>query len=235
MNRFADLPLCIKTHPRAKRVLVKLVPRQGVEVVTPPGFDPRRIPGVLQEKRAWIERTARRLRDEGVPLEPVDAVVPDSVRFSASGKHYDVHCVVRPGRVVLSENATRLLLAGPDDVEARLDALRRFVVRSARAFVLPRLDALSRRIDIPYEALRIRRQKTRWGSCSAHGTISLNAKLLFLPPELADHLLLHELCHVRHMNHSPAYWALVTRHQPDCRALENRLKRSMRCVPDWFA
>jgi hypothetical protein len=80
----------------------------------------------------------------------------------------------------------------------------------------------------------VRRQKTRWGSCSSRGTISLNAKLLFLPPPLVDHLLLHELCHTRHMDHSPAYWTCVAGFEPDYRRLENEVTRGNRYVPAWF-
>jgi len=124
---------------------------------------------------------------------------------------------------------------GPkEDRETIFDALSRFTAAKAREFVLPMLDSMSRRLDLPYSALRVRRQKTRWGSCSAKGTISINAKLMFLPVELVDHLLLHELCHTRHLNHSPQYWKLVARHQPDFQRYERLLSKAGRLVPTWF-
>lgn len=234
-DTYCGLPLNVKTNARARRVLVKLVPGQGLEVVTPPWFRQRDIPGVLDEKRAWIERTSARMMADGTDLTGTPPEFPDTIAFPAAGREYAVHPLSRPGRITVTENGSRLMLRGPgDDQSALLGALCRFTARKAREVLLPRLDAMSRRLKMPYEALRVRRQKTRWGSCSARGTISLNAKLLFLSPELVDHLLLHELCHTRHLNHSDRFWALVRRHQPDYLRLEDELKRGNRHVPAWF-
>ena len=235
MTEFAGLPLTVKVHPRARRVLVKLVPGRGLEVVVPKGFSPSGVPEILAEKRAWIERTRDALAERGIDLSGRAPDLPETVEYRATGRTYRVDRLDRPGRASATANADRLLLRGPaDDPPALIEALCRFTVARAREFALPRLDGLSRRLGLPYAALRVRRQRTRWGSCSARGTISLNARLLFLPPELTDQLLLHELCHTRHMNHSPAYWALVARHQPDYQRLEKELSRGGTYVPPWF-
>jgi len=235
MTDYCGLPLTIKEHPRAKRVLVKLVPGRGLEVVVPRRFDTRRVPAILDEKRNWIERTRDRLSDRGVDFGDQPIEIPATIRFESMGREYAVGCIDRPGRISLTENGPRLMLSGPmDDAEGMIDALRRFTVRKARDFLLPRLDRMSRELDMPYEALRVRRQRSRWGSCSARGTISVNAKLLFLPIELADHLLLHELCHTRHLNHSKSYWALVARHEPEFERLERELQHATGMVPPWF-
>ncbi len=236
MTEFADLPLTVKEHPRARRVLVKLVPGRGLEVVVPRGFGKRNVPDILEEKRAWIERTRDRLLARGLHFSDELPAPPERIDFRACGRALRVGYLDRPGRVTVTENGPRLLVRGPlADTPAILEALQKFTMKKAREFALPKLDSLSRALHLPYEALRVRRQKTRWGSCSAKGTISLNAKLLFLPPELVDHLLLHELCHTRHLNHSKHYWDLVARHQPDHARLERELSQGGRYVPAWFA
>lgn len=236
MTGFADLPLTITENPRARRVLVKLVPARGLEVVIPKGFGKANVPAILAEKRAWIERTRDRMQASGVDLSGRMPAPPERIDFRACGRAYRVGYVDRPGRIAVTENASRLLVRGPmDDPGAILEALQKFTVKKAREFVLPQLEAMSRNLNLSYSALRVRRQKTRWGSCSARGTISLNAKLLFLPPELVDHLLLHELCHTAVLNHSKKYWALVARHQPDFTRFESELTRGGKYVPAWFA
>lgn len=76
--------------------------------------------------------------------------------------------------------------------------------------VLPhRLQQLAEKFSFVYKHTTIRIAHTRWGSCSSNGTISLNAYLIQLPDELIDYVLLHELCHTRHMNHSPRFWELL--------------------------
>ncbi len=235
MTEFCGLPLTIKTHPRAKRVLVKLVPGKGLEVVTPKGFGKRHVPPILEEKRGWIERTRVKLEARGLDLSGREPDLPDHIHYLALNREYDVLYLDRAGRMTVVENGPRLMVRGPlDDKSVAFDALRKFTARKTREFVLPRLDRMSRHLHMNYEALRVRRQKTRWGSCSSRGTISVNSKLLFLPIELVDHLILHELCHTAHMNHSPSYWALVKQHEPEFERLEHELSRGGQYVPDWF-
>jgi len=235
MTHYLGLPLTVRAHPRARRVLVKLVPGRGLEVVVPRGFDQALVGGILDARRPWIERTREAMEARGESLDGQPSALPGTVEFPALGRSCRVDALHRPGRAEVVENGPRLLVRGPlDDPAPLIDALIRFTVRKAREFLLPRLDAASRRFGLPYSAMRVRRQRTRWGSCSGRGVISLNAKLLFLPPELVDHLLLHELCHTRHLNHSDAYWALVASFQPDFERLERALTRAVTLVPAWF-
>lgn len=236
MTEFCGLPLTIRKNPRARRVLVKLIPGRGLEVVVPRRFDTDLVPEILNEKRAWIKRTRIRMEESGVDLSGRLPDLPEIISFRAAGREYQVDYLDRPGRVKLTENASRLMVCGPmDEPVFILEVLRKFTASKAREALLPLLDAMSRRLGMDYTAMRVRRQKTRWGSCSARGTISLNAKLLFLPVELVNQLLLHELCHTRQLNHSAKYWALVARHEPDFARLEDGLKHGGRFVPPWFS
>jgi len=75
-----------------------------------------------------------------------------------------------------------------------------------------------------YSRITIRDQKTRWGSCSAKGTLSFNWRLMLAPPAVLDYVVIHELCHLTHMDHSKAFWALVERVCPDYRTHRKWLK-----------
>jgi len=235
MTEYCGLPLTIKNNARAKRVLVKLVPGRGLEVVVPKWFDVSEVPAILDEKRNWIERTRAKMEARGTDLSGQIPDLPEIVAFRAAGRAYQIHYLDQPGRMSVMENGPRLMVRGPgDDESALLDVLKRFTAKKAREYLLPRLDAMSRKLSMPYEALRVRRQKTRWGSCSGRGTISVNAKLLFLPVELVDQLLLHELCHTQHLDHSKRFWGLVGKHEPDYIRLEDELKHGGKYVPGWF-
>jgi len=236
VTEYGGLPLTIKMNPRARRVLVKLVPGRGLEVVVPKRFDTGLVPEILDEKRAWIDRTRARMEAGGTDLSGRLPDLPETIDFRAAGREFRVDYLDRTGRISVIGNGGRLMVRGPmDDQGAILESLRKFTANKARDILLPLLEGMSSRLAMPYAAMRVRCQKTRWGSCSARGTISLNAKLLFLPCELVNHLLLHELCHTRHLNHSGKYWALVARFEPDFARLESELKHGNHHVPCWFA
>lgn len=94
----------------------------------------------------------------------------------------------------------------------------------ARALILSRLEALNAPYGVTWGRVSIRNQKTRWGSCSREGSLSFSYRLLFLPPHLRDYVIVHELCHRREFNHSPAFWSLVARTFPDYRELRRALR-----------
>lgn len=94
----------------------------------------------------------------------------------------------------------------------------------ARALVRERLVYYNRFYGFKFNRISIRNQKTRWGSCSAQGNLNFSFKLLYLQPELADYVIVHELCHLGEMNHSARFWELVAKAVPDYKARRKRLR-----------
>jgi len=94
-------------------------------------------------------------------------------------------------------------------------ALERWYRRQARTEIAPRLDAAAAAVGKSYTKLTIRDQRTRWGSCSARGRISLNWRLIQMPDRVCDYVLLHELMHLKEANHSRRFWRLVASVCPD--------------------
>ena len=81
--------------------------------------------------------------------------------------------------------------------------------------------------------MHVRGQKTCWGSHSSTGTISLNYCLMFLEARQLRYVMIHELCHARHMNHSPGFWRLVGSFEPDYRRLDKALNTCWKRIPTW--
>jgi predicted metal-dependent hydrolase len=98
----------------------------------------------------------------------------------------------------------------------------------------PRLAAEAARHGFSFSSMSIRMQRTRWGSCSTRGRISLNAGLLFQPEEVVRYLLCHELAHTRHMNHSARFWNCVAQCEPRWKELDAALCRGWKHVPGWL-
>lgn len=99
------------------------------------------------------------------------------------------------------------------------------IKKAARPIVVQRIAHFNAIYGFTYTAIHIRHQKTRWGSCSGDGVLSFNCALLGLPPSLRDYIVVHELCHLWEMNHSPRFWALVARTIPDYKKCRMQLRR----------
>lgn len=95
----------------------------------------------------------------------------------------------------------------------------------ARQALTQRTQELADQTGLSFKRVSIRNQKTRWGSCSTTGTLSFNYKLYFLPAELRDYVIIHELCHTKHMNHGPRFWNKVARFCPNYKEYEKQLRR----------
>lgn len=97
--------------------------------------------------------------------------------------------------------------------------------KQARALVEDRLSYFNQFYGFEIKRISVRNQKSRWGSCSSKGNLNFNYRLALLPPALADYIVVHELCHLREMNHSRAFWDLVGRAIPDYKNKEKMLKK----------
>ncbi len=101
----------------------------------------------------------------------------------------------------------------------------------ARAVFAERLAIHAPRLGVAVPPLRLSSAKTRWGSCSHHGGISLNWRLVYMPLAVIDYVVCHELAHLKEMNHSPRFWSVVEQLCPDWRKLRLELRRQARLIP----
>jgi hypothetical protein len=221
----------VRQSARARRLAVRVLPGGLVEIVVPDGTRPRTVELFVTRHRRWIERTVDLYRPAALPEE---GVLPGQIRFPATGQDYVLRRIDQAGPPRLRIDGHSIVLTGDEGRPALLrHALQRFTMREAHAALAPWLARLSEASGLHYERIQIRRQRTRWGSCSRAGTISLNACLLFQPPEVVNYLLIHELAHTKHMNHSRRFWRLVADLEPRWRELDAALTRGWREVPVW--
>ena len=102
--------------------------------------------------------------------------------------------------------------------------------RQAAEHLIPRLHELAAQHGLTVGRVSIRNQRSRWGSCSRNGAISLNYRLMLMPVRVADYVLIHELMHLQQQNHGPRFWRLVERACPDYRESERWLRRHGRAL-----
>ena len=109
---------------------------------------------------------------------------------------------------------------------AQQQALKKRYIEAAHTYFPQRCRYYAGILGVTYDRIRIAEQKTRWGSCSSNRTLSFNWKLMLAPPRVLDYVVVHELCHLMEMNHSPRFWALVESVMPDYKEYRKWLKEN---------
>lgn len=236
-QQIKDLPpYTIRESARAKRVTLRIQPRTGLEVVVPKGFDSSIVPQLIQQKQGWIDKMMKKIAKNYPPPNSWD-VLPTLIELEAMGREFTVNYVKSNSMdLLLKQNSEgRLTITGQGSLNDYSALLTDWLKQQGKQFLPPMLRALSRETGLDYARCQVRSQRTRWGSCSRKGTISLNCKLLFLPVEHVRYVMLHELCHVKHMNHSPAFWNYLQQLDPNALRLDKELDAYWPKVPYWVA
>jgi predicted metal-dependent hydrolase len=228
-----EMELTVRESRRARRLILQLVPPHTLEVVVPRGTRPRAIEMFVRENRGWIERA----RSELAARSARDRVaLPGRVELVAIDREVEVSYDLHDNRAPRCHaDGARIRIACPANQPALArKLLRSWILREARIHLHPWLFQVAAVVGEVPKRVQMRLQRTRWGSCSAQRTVSLNAALLLLEPELVRYLMVHELCHLRWLDHSRRYWRLVERFEPDFRALDRRLTEAWRELPAWL-
>jgi predicted metal-dependent hydrolase len=222
-----------RRSPRAKSLQVKITPWQGIEVVIPRNVSRARARAFVARHRQWIRNTWERMQEQVVDA---DRTLPEVLELRAMAEHWQVRYRTRAGshaRVTTDGTLLTIHYDGQDERAARA-ALRRWLTERARGYFRSYATELSDETGFLYKRMQIRGQSGRWGSCSSNKTLSLNYKLLFLEPELVRYLIIHELAHTRHMNHSARFWRTVGEFEPRYKELDQEIGESWRDVPAWL-
>jgi predicted metal-dependent hydrolase len=211
------VPLHMVRNLRARRYILR-VRRDGVVRVTiPRGGSTDFALEFAQKNRAWIERQLQRRSSESAHAKPwMDG---SEILFRGERVRLTVRLTNELNLVQFGEHALSLP-AGIIDFRPNVE---NYLWSLAEKELLPRVAQLAALHQLTYRRAVVRNQRSRWGSCSPKRTISLNWRLIQAPPFVRDYLIVHELMHLREMNHSPRFWRSVESACPDYAKAESWL------------
>lgn len=190
----------------------------------PRRFPLRNVEPFVQEKRPWIERTLRRMRESENEFPPPQVQAGGEIPYLGERLLLDVRTETARSRAHVLRRGAELRVALPPQTELR-NALEGWYRRQARKEVGARLDAAVARAGRRYATLQIRGQRTRWASCSTSGAMSFNWRLLLAPEEILDYVVEHEVAHLEIQDHSARFWSLLASRSPGWREHEAWLRR----------
>lgn len=229
-------PFKIRIERRASRVVFGRRRREGLRLTVENDGSlkvtaPPRVPLALVEEfvlahATWIEGQQEKVRAALEANPPKRLEEGERFRFFGVERRLVFeNAVSRRARVDIVEDELIVTLAETErSPESIRKALAKFFDTQARLHITERVAHFSRQMGIGPSGLSFRGQKTRWGSCSSSGHISFNWKLVFAPEEVIDYVIVHELAHLVHANHSDKFWDLVKAHDPEYRRHRRWLK-----------
>ena len=217
------VPLLLVRNARARRYVLRLRPDGTARVTVPRGGSISGARRFANRNLAWLE--AQLKRPSTHPAAPSEWRPGSEVLFRGE-----------LARLEAEVNGDNVILLGPEklpvpNLEGDLrPAIEGHLRRLAESELSLRVLEFAARHQLSVRRVSVRNQRTRWGSCSRRGTISLNWRLIQTPPFVRDYIILHELMHLREMNHSPRFWRQVETVCPDYRPAEQWLKQHSRLL-----
>lgn len=218
--------------PLRRSLTIKLVPFKPIRVLANLSISESTIRQFLTERLPWIEKNLQKFSQ--TYQAPTARTLAEGTIFPLRGLPKKLRYVITPqGRFFFSETPDEILAHVPhtqwlnknsDEVQKKLD---RLFVRFYRHLAVRELSRKcliwSQEMDLRPTKISFRLANARWGSCSSSGKISLNWKLICLPSEIQDYVVVHELSHLVHLNHSPRFWSLVEKYIPERKRVQKFL------------
>jgi predicted metal-dependent hydrolase len=202
--------------PRARRYILRIRPDGSLRVTVPRWGSKREARDFVARQRRWIERERERVLQEHGSRD-----WQDGSEIWLRGERVRVSVARDADGLTISYGDRRVAARGGDDIRGAIEEDLR---RLAREELEPRLRDLAARHDLRPGRVSIRNQRSRWGSCAREGNIALNFRLVQMPSDIRDYVLLHELMHLRQQNHSSRFWRLVEQVCPAFREAERWLR-----------
>lgn len=213
----------LRRSARAKRTRI-VVTADKIEVVAPLKVSESKIQAFVKSQQDWIRQAMARVSQRTpatVGLAPADYV--EAAEIPYRGERIPLTIKASSGRSpriqLLPSRQLAVYLPVSHHASAHSDvirqALERWMKQQARVEALLLIEKHAARLTLKPRSLKIKTQKSRWGSCGPHNDINLNWLLMLAPPIVMEYVVLHELCHIRHKNHSRDFWSLVAEHMPD--------------------
>jgi predicted metal-dependent hydrolase len=216
----SKLPLECVRNKRAKRYIIRLLPERVLRVTIPRGGSRKEALRFVSENYAWVEKQflSLRLQDSLLPNDASQAT--GTVLFR--GRRISLQSMIRDRSLACFSDQLARVLSETEGCSR--DSVEKILRRLAKVELPEDTFRLAKSHGFVPRRVSIRNQKTRWGSCSSTGAISLNWRLVQVPAFVRDYVILHELVHLDHLDHSTRFWERLAKGCPNLNAAEAWLK-----------
>ncbi len=213
---------------KSKRKTISIIIRPTKEVIVraPKQISSEQIRNIVKSKGNWIVKKLSDMPDIMIPVEK-DYTNGDKILYR--GKEYIIKIIntvgINKSTIEIKENEIIVVRKIKEKKKTR-ELLLEWYKNNTRSLVKERIAYYMPQINKPIGTIRIKSQRKRWGSCSSKGNLNFNWKIVMMPDEMSDYIIVHELCHLKHLNHSRHFWESVERILPDYKVRECWIKEN---------
>lgn len=190
-------PIVVRSHPRAKRLTMRVDHNGVIKVTTPRRVSKRKIIHFIKHHQEWIDEQQNNTPQ--VDLE-IGSTLP------IEGVNYTIEHISARGVKIERSDDNKLIVSCP--IERLPGAVKRYLKKLARDTITPLAHQKAHQIGKTINRIAIKDTKTRWGSCSGKNNLNFSWRIILAPPIALDYLVAHEVAHLEHMNHSSDFWNL---------------------------
>lgn len=206
-------------YEKRKKIILSIDPSGFVKLKAPRGTEEARLVQAIEDKAPWIlEQLARIQQKSGIFEQPQEKRFMEGESFLYLGQAYPIEIQETPGleksKVSFNGKVLSIAVATADEAAIRA-ALLKFYNRECRQLILKRIAYYQSQFKVKPSSVEIKDTPSKWGLCSSDRKIVFNWKLIMAPLEVLDYVVVHEMCHLVHMNHDRSFWRLVGKILPD--------------------
>jgi len=225
-----DLPIFVhKVISRSRRLGLKIDQKNQLVVTSPPGVSEKVIHTFVLDHIDWI--TAHQNKNKRKPTfntpKNVHVFGKEYQKTITSQGNYPLGVSIQGDELIIKLPTTTTEMTAISLNKKGQDVLERFLKTTATQYIVPRAHWLAEKMNTNFTKITLRDTSSRWGSCSSTGSVQFSWRLVHFVPAIIDYVIIHELAHRTHMNHSQHFWNLVAQYDPEFQIHRGALKRSI--------
>jgi predicted metal-dependent hydrolase len=217
------IPYILKRSLKARLIWLTVKKETGLTVTVPRYYNIELLEPYLRSRSKWILRTLAKINDQKLIIDKI--VRSNTVSYL--GTSFNIHRHSNNNKVAeIKIEGDRLIVnLDPSFNNKPATEVELWLKNQAAITILRKIEAFSLNMKVGYNKVTIRNQKSRWGSCSQGKNLSFNWRLIMTPEPILEYVVVHELCHLREMNHSAKFWKLVSDYCPNWKEYRRWLTR----------
>ena len=228
MITLANHPLTYQViyQKKRKHLQLRILSTTQLEIIAPNKFPKSHIEQIIHEKTNWIIKKIQHLTV--IKANPTNKSITHGQTILYLGHPHLLHFIKGniPHPTIHLDHQQIIITMPVENTLAAESLVKEWYCSAARTLLLAKTTFWAKEINVQPQRITIKEQKTRWGSCSSRGNLNYNWRIIMAPPEVIDYLVIHELCHLRVLNHSSLFWKEVGRFSPKFKEHREWLKNN---------